>query len=119
MAKRKPKNTADEWKGFVKYHIPVDIKKAAGQYRESWDILGNILPSMVGERYKVTLSYNDRDGTVIASATCRDPANENYQRTLSSFATDVHEALLRLCYIHFVVFEEQWPDDDQRSDEGW
>lgn len=119
MAKRKAKNPADEWKGFVKYHLPADIKKLAGKYRDTWDILGNELPEMVEGRYKISLSFNERDFTVIASATCKDPVSANYQRTLSSFASSVHEALLRLCYIHFVVFERIWPEDEQGTDEGW
>lgn len=119
MTKKKARSAADDWKGFVKYHIPIEVKKEAGKYRETWDILDNILPTMVEGRYKISLSFNNSDNSVIASATCRDPVNANYQRTLSSFADDVHEALLRLLYIHFVVFEEVWPADDQRSDEGW
>lgn len=119
MTKRKARKTTDDWKGFVNYHLPNDVKKAAEEYRGSWDLLGNIVPSFVESRYKVSLSFNPKDDAVIASATCKDPTSPNYQRTLTAFAPDVHESLLRLCYIHYVVFEEVWPDEDAKSDDGW
>lgn len=119
MTKKRGIKKADEWKGFVSYHLPHDVKKAAGDYRDSWDLLGNVVPSLVGARYKLSLSYNPKDDAVIASVTCKDPDNINYQRTLTAFAPDVGEALLRLCYIHFVVFEEVWPEDGEKEDDGW
>lgn len=119
MTKKKVRNTADDWKGFVNYHLPNDVKKDAGKYRDSWDMLGNVLPSLVNARYKVSLSYNPKDDAVIASCTCKDPASTNYQRTLTAFGPDLQESLLRLCYIHFVVFDELWPDDGEKTEDGW
>ena len=119
MAKRKARSTADDWKGFVNYHLPNDIKKAAAEFRESWDLLGNIIPTLVLNRYKLSVSYNPKDDAVIASVTCKDPQHHNYQRTLTAFGPDVQESLLRLCYIHFVVFDEDWPEDGGKQDDGW
>ncbi len=119
MTRKKGVKKADEWRGFVNYHLPVDVKKAAGDYRKTWDLLGDILPTLVGARYKLSLSFNPQDDAVIASVTCKDPENVNYQRTLTAFGPDVHEAILRLSYIHFVVFQEVWPDDNPKGDEGW
>lgn len=119
MARKKERNAADDWKGFVNYHLPIEVKKEAEKYRESWDLLGDILPTLVGQRYKVSLSYNPKDDAVVASATCKDPVDANYQRTLTAFGPDVHEAVLRLCYIHFVVFEGTWPDEQQKGEDGW
>lgn len=119
MSKKKSPRTTDDWKGFVNYHVSHDVKKGAAEYRASWDLLGNIVPTLVEQRYKLSIALNVRDNAVIASATGKDPENVNYQRTLSAFAPDAEEAVLRLCYIHFVVFEEVWPQDGDQKEDGW
>lgn len=119
MTKKKVQSTADEWKGFVNYHLPNDVKKGAAEYRETWDLMGNILPTFVEARYKLSISFNPKDDAVVSSATCKDPTSPNYQRTLTAFAPDMEESLIRLCYIHYVVFEGEWPNEADKEDEGW
>jgi hypothetical protein len=97
-----------QWTNFVEIslagHDMAQIEAAFGTV----DALFDALTTMLGEGYRLSMSYNPQNDAVIASVTCKDEESVNAGCTYTSFATDWVTALKIAAYKHFVVTEQNW-----------
>lgn len=114
MARGKTKAVAtsakknNQWTTFVEISLAGhDLEAVNAEYGDP-ERLFDAVQEMVGGGYRVSLSYNEQNDAMIASATCKDDDSVNSGCTFTSFAQDWVTALRIMCYKHFVVTGQVW-----------
>lgn len=108
-----------EWKGYVNWSSDRVDKAGFDKWAESNEPFGNMIPTLIEDGYKVSMSYDNHNASAVASLYCQDVGNENAGWCLTARGSHVYDALLRLLYIHFVCFEKVWPEDDTYASDSW
>lgn len=97
-----------QWTNFVEISLAGHDMEKIEQEFGTTDALFDALTTMLGEGYRVSLSYNPQNDAIIASVTCKDDESVNAGCTYTSFAVDWVTALKIAAYKHFVVTEQNW-----------
>lgn len=109
---------AKVWNGFVACELTAEDKASF----KVWDVdFGDAFDLMMGrvtEGYRLSLSFNKRNDSYIASLTGAEGAGGNEGYTLSAFGKDVATAIRVLAYKDSFILEGVWenakvqPKDD-------
>lgn len=114
-----PKKTpARTWNGFVSCELTAEDKASF----KVWDVdFGDAFDLMMGrvtEGYRLSISFNKRNDSYIASLTGAEGVGANEGYTLSAFGKDVATAIRVLAYKDSFILEGVWenakvqPKDD-------
>lgn len=97
-----------QWTTFVEISLAGHDMAQIEAHFGTDDALFDALTTMLGEGYRISLSYNPQNDAIIASVTCKDDESVNAGCTYTSFAMDWVGALRIAAYKHFVVTEQNW-----------
>jgi len=129
VAKRKrntkydPKNTNNNFKGYVK----CDISKLERQDYLTWakdkdlPFFWDILTRLVDSDYKLAIKPDNYGGGVMASLTCASTGKDDEGLVLTARAPDMDNAVMLLVYKHVVVLDGQWAawQDENKEENEW
>lgn len=121
-SKSSSKNPAD-WNKFDFVEIRLDDKQKAefkSKYSKDGQSLLALLDETVKNGYKLSIGYDTNNNCVIASLTCREPNDTNFNYVMTSRAADCWEATALAMYKHhFVVDDNDWGGDTRESRDTW
>lgn len=120
--KSNSKNPAD-WQKFDFVEIRLtDADKAdfKAKYAKDAQLFFGELDGLSKNGYKVSLSYDTSNNCVIASLTCREASDPNFNFVLTARAGDTWEALALVLYKHlFMCDDGDWGADEHGSSSQW
>lgn len=94
-----------------------DFKKL---YAEHPSNLLNSLDEMTKNGYKVSLTYDTSNNCVIASLTCKEPLDANFNYILSARSSDTYEALALVLYKHYYLSDDgDWGAETRTNARSW
>lgn len=119
--KSNSKNPAD-WQKFEFARVTLDDKAKAAfkkAYAENAAEMLGELGSYAVAGYKFSLAWDDNGQCFIASMTCREPSDPNFNYVLSSRSSDAFEALaLNIYKTRNYCADGVWTDGTEESNWG-
>ncbi len=109
--KRRTRKEAPAFRGFVNHTLTKQDKQDYARYELSEDFEGNVLPSLLEDGYRLSLSVDQRSGSFMGAISTKDSDSPNAGLVLTarSGATPI-QAGIRAAFLHFIIFAEEWPD---------
>jgi len=100
---------------FVQY-TPTAADKAALRQRNSDPayVVGELF-TLVGEGYKLSLSFKSDGSVYTATLSCNDGESPNSGLLLTGRGADPITALTWLHYLHYIRFEGTWLNDEEAT----
>lgn len=107
-----------EWKGFVDAKLTPSEKDAFREWTVTFEQCWGRLVAALGDGYKVSLSYEEKQGFVSASLTGREGTGGNAGYCLVARARDEIQAIRLLIFKHDVIYEQEWARSGLRAETG-
>lgn len=106
--KRQASNNS--FRGFVNHTLTKEDKKDYAQWALTVDVLGNELPTLLEDGYRITFSIDQRASAFMAAISTKDEESVNANLVLTARAgTEPLEAAARALFLHYHVLAEVWP----------
>lgn len=120
--KSNSKNSQD-WQKFEFVEIRLtDTQKdefKAKYAKDTNQFLGLLTETLSGD-YKLSITYSEENKVFLASLTCRQPSNPNFNYVMTSRASDPWEAMALAMYKHhFACDDNDWGGDTRMDDRNW
>lgn len=120
--KSNSKNPSD-WQrfDFVEIRVGEQEKKDfhAKLTKDPNHFLGEV-DNLTKNGYKVSLSYDTNNSCIIASLTCKEPNDPNFNNVLTARASEVWEALSLVMYKHMYMCDDgDWGGDTVQDGRQW
>lgn len=78
------------------------------------------LDGLAKNGYKLSLSYDANGNSIIASLTCREPGDPNFNYVLTARSSDTWEALCLVLYKHMYMCDDgDWQGDTREGGTSW
>jgi len=108
MATKPSNKVITGWKGFKDFKLTAEQLEGFASFDVDDDDLMDVVQSVLGEGYKLTLTYNGQSDTYNCAITCNAEKHENEGYTMSAFAHTAYIAMKLLMYKHTVLLEGDW-----------
>lgn len=120
--KSQSRNSQD-WQKFDFVEIRLDDHQKAdfkAKYaKDANQFLGLLTETLSGD-YKLSITYSEENKVFLASLTCRNAVDANYNYVMTSRAGDPWEAIaLAMFKHHFVCDDNDWGGDTRLDDRNW
>lgn len=120
--KANSRNPAD-WQKFEFVEIQVGKDEQAefkARYAKEPAHFLDELSGLVRSGYKFSATYDDTNNCVIASLSCREPSDPNFNYVLSARAGDIWEASALVMYKHLYLCDDgDWGGDTRTDARSW
>lgn len=114
---REKARASTQFRGFVNHTLTAEEKRAYAQWRLAEEVETNVLPTLLGEGYRVSLSVDKRSSAYMAAISTKDPVSKNVNLVLTARAgSDPLEAACRAMFLHYYILEEEWPEPGQKDE---
>jgi hypothetical protein len=100
---------------FVNYEMTKPEEAMMRKAGNTLESVFDFIEKMVGDGYKVSFRHDDYNDCAQASLTAPSGDNPNSNLCLTQRGGSVSKALLRLFYVHSVIFEGTWPQPGERN----
>ena len=120
QAKRSSKQSSQYTTKFVNFKLAGQDKAKFETYMsEQADQHPGDITELMSQGFKFSFSENRENGIALASVTCRDEANINYDSCITSRSRDWYEALLMCVFkVKLLGATEVWSDAAGTDDWG-
>lgn len=116
------KNPAD-WNKFEFVDLKLskeDVADFKERYEKDATHFLSEVDGMAKNGYKLSLAYDTGNNCIIASFTCREPNDPNFNYVLTARAGDVWEATALVVYKHMYMCDDgDWGGDTQPDRNSW
>ena len=105
---------------FVDYRLNTKQKKEfSGWLKDHSDDLFEMLETLLLTGHKLSVSYDDKSGSSIATVICRDTSSQNAHCCVSSRHASPLDAVGVALFKHFTILADlSWKDIDSESEWG-
>jgi hypothetical protein len=107
------------WQGFVDIPMTAHQKEAFKAVEMDAEDFERTLEDFIGEGYKVSVTYQRKQGSFQVAATAQWAGMPNAGYTTSAWAKDVFTALRLLLYKHYDMCGGDWAAGDSSGDEAF
>lgn len=98
----------NQWTEFVDIPLGEDDFEQIEKAFPDIETTDEAIAELLGEGYRVSLSYNAGNDAFIASVTCKNADDPNNGKTFNAFAGSWVEALQCALYKHYVKARKNW-----------
>ena len=104
-----------EWKGYINYSPNKADKDRLAEFSKSPDKMLELWSQLAEDGYAIKQTYDEKHAVFVCGLFNQDPTNQNAGWYLSQRAPDPYQALIRVMYVHFIVYEEFWGGDHETT----
>jgi len=105
--KSKPKETERAFR-FINHTLTTEQKNDLRSMDSSIEFPAEMVDALVGEGYKYSLSFDERNQSFVAAITDRDTASAFYNACLTGRGSTADNARVSLLYRHFHLAQGDW-----------
>jgi len=103
---------------FIQYRLNEQEMEQAKNAAETYSDLGEIVAQFIEEGYKFSASHDNYGGGTQCFITPSEKDRPNSGFTLSARAPTLIAAVAVLCWKHYTLFSQEWPQDVQPNRGG-
>lgn len=120
--KSNSKNSQD-WQKFDFVEVRLEETQKS-EFKANYAKDANMYLGLVSETlstgYKLSVSYSEENKTFLASLTCKEPLDANFNYVMTSRSGDAWEAIALAMYKHhFVCDDNDWGAETRMDDRNW
>jgi hypothetical protein len=104
-----------DFRGFVNVEIPSELKQDCKSWIREDEIVALEIEEAIASLYKINLTKNVQNDSIIASMQCNDADSPNAGWVLSAHAAHWYDALAVLVWKHRVLLNTNWKAFEEKA----